>query len=335
MHEPLNPQPVFDTMVGYQKSAALATAIELDVFTHIARGANVAVALAHSIGANERGVRSLCDYLVATAFLVKHGDVYALTPESAAFLDRASPRFIGSIAEFLHGETLLAAFGSLTQAVRAGHTALGEHGTMAPEHPAWIAFARGMAPIVAPQAELLAHIVARRVLTPRSVLDIACGHGLYGIAIAREQAQVALTSQDWQPVLAVARANAELAGVAQRTTQLAGDAFEVELGGPHDLALVVNFVHHFDLATCVRFLAKLRRSLAPGGQVCIVEFLVDENRVTPAPPAAFSLVMLATTRGGDSFTEAEMRTMLEGAGFRGFAREELEGFNASAVFATA
>ena len=131
------------------------------------------------------------------------------------------------------------------------------------------------------------------------------------------------------------RANAELAGVAQRTTQLAGDAFEVDLGGPHDLALVVNFVHHFDLATCVRFLAKLRRSLAPGGQVCIVEFLIDESRVKPVPPATFSLVMLATTRGGDSFTEAEMRTMLEGAGFRGFAREELEGFNASAVFATA
>lgn len=335
MTEQPNPQGIFERIVGFQMSAALATAIELDIFTLIGRGANTCAKLAEASHAHERGVRSLCDYFAATGLLRKHDGVYALTAESAAFLDRASPQCLGSIAEFLHGEMLLAAFGGLTEAVRRGRTSLGERGTMAPEHPAWVSFARGMVPMAAPQAAQLANIVARRGLAPRSVLDIACGHGLYGIAIARAQAQVRLTSQDWKPVLAVAHENAVRAGVAERTTQLAGDAFEVDLGGPHDLALVVNFVHHFTPEDCVRFFTKLRRALAPGGQVCVVEFLVNEDRVTPTPPATFSLVMLATTRGGDAFTEAELRTMLATAGFHGFARVELEGFFASALFATA
>src|SRR4029453_3580709 len=118
----------------------------------------------------------LCDYLVAIEFLTKLGAKYALMPISAAFLDRKSPAYAGSIAQFLPDAPLQAAFGDLTAAVKQGRTALGEQGTMAPEHPAWVEFARGMAPIIAPQAEALAHRIEHRHLAPRRVLDIASGH---------------------------------------------------------------------------------------------------------------------------------------------------------------
>jgi hypothetical protein len=99
---------------------------------------------------------------------------------------------------------------------------------------------------------------------------------------------------------------------------------------------VVNFLHHFDLEECARFLSRLKRSLAPGGQVVVVEFLVGPERVSPAPSAMFSLVMLATTNGGDVVhREAEMRAMLTRGGFAEIEIVELEGFAASAIFARA
>ena len=54
------PETIFDTLVAYQKSAALATAIELDLFSAVGAGATRLPALAKRCEASERGLRSLC-----------------------------------------------------------------------------------------------------------------------------------------------------------------------------------------------------------------------------------------------------------------------------------
>jgi len=120
---------------------------------------------------------------------------------------------------------------------------------------------------------------------------------------------------DWAAVLAVASENAGKFGVADRFNMLAGSAFEVEFGTGYDLALLTNFLHHFDRETCVGLLRKVRASLVPGGRVATLEFVPNDDRVTPPLAAAFSMTMLGTTEHGDAYTFAELEGMARDAGF--------------------
>ena len=88
---------------------------------------------------------------------------------------------------------------------------------------------------------------------------------------------------------------------------------------------MTNFLHHFDIPTCISFLQKVHASVETGGRVAVLEFVPDENRLGPPMPAGFALTMLAETAGGDAYTFAELRGMLEAVGFRDIARHDLHG----------
>ncbi len=312
---PPSPDPFLGAMTAYQRSAALKGALDLDLFTAIGAGASTVKALAERCGASARGTRILCDYLTAAGFLHKDGDRYALTADSAAFLDRGSPTYVGGAADFLYAPEIREAFADVGQAVRRGGTALAEAGTIAPEHPVWVRFARAMAPLMRVPARAVVDLVAVEPARPLRVLDVAAGHGVFGIAFAEEYPRAEVTALDWPAVLAVAGENARAAGVDGRFRPLAGSAFETPLGGPYDLVLLPNFLHHFDPPTCERFLGKVGEALAPGGRVVTVEFVPDEGRVTPPHAAMFGLVMLCSTPAGDAYTFAELDAMFRRAGF--------------------
>src|ERR1700691_6574113 len=95
------PTLFFETMNAYQRTFALKGAIQLDVFTAIGEGSKTAPAIAGRCQTSERGMRILCDYLVIIGFLTKQGANYGLTPESAMFLDRRSPAYLGTAERFL------------------------------------------------------------------------------------------------------------------------------------------------------------------------------------------------------------------------------------------
>ena len=306
---------VFDTMFAYQRSAALRSAIELDVFTAIDGGATAAAALATQCKTSERGMRMLCDYLTTIGLLVKSEATYQLTPESAAFLSQRSPAYLGTTARFLLRPELKKNFEVLTEAIRRGGVAPAGENTVADENPIWVEFARSMAPMMVPAAHAIAELVAGQP-APMKVLDLAAGHGLFGITIAQRNPLAEIVAVDWPAVLAVATENAAAAQVRERYRTLPGDAFKVEFPGGFDVALVTNFLHHFDPPTCTAFLEKVYAALAPGGRVVVLEFVPNADRVSPPVAARFSLSMLAGTPGGDAYTLAELEQQLEGAGFR-------------------
>jgi SAM-dependent methyltransferase len=319
---PPSPAHFFNTISSYQRTAALKAAIELALFTAIAAGDRSVTTLAKQCGAAERGVRILCDYLVVAGFLTKDGAEYGLTGDSATFLDKKSPAYIGAVADFIASPELMELFlANPAEIVRRGGTLRGE-GSVSADNPIWVAFARTMGPMVAQRAADVAAL-ADDGTRPIKVLDIAAGHGLFGIAIAKRNQDAGITALDWQAVLEVARENAEAAGVAARFRTIAGSAFEVEFGGPYDLVLLTNFLHHFDAATCEGLLRKVHAALVPGGRAVALEFVPNDDRVTPPGAAAFSFVMLGSTRAGDAYTFAEYRRMFEAAGFGEFALHDL------------
>jgi 2-polyprenyl-3-methyl-5-hydroxy-6-metoxy-1,4-benzoquinol methylase len=306
-----DPGMIFDTLNAYQRSVALKAAIELDVFTEVARGSRSVEAIAKAVKASSRGIRILCDYLVISGFLAKSGEEYSLTVNSATFLDRSSPAYFGSVAMFLLDPRMVAPFLNLTEAVRNGTTTLPGDGTVSHDNPVWVDFAKQMAPMVFPGAVEVAGLVAGD--GEMRVLDIAAGHGLYGIMIAKQNPKAQITALDWPNVLAVATENAEKFGAADRHRLLPGDAFEAEFGGPYDVVLVTNFFHHFDPPTCEGLMRKIRASLAPRGRCVTVDFVPNDDRVSPPMAAGFAMMMLGTTAAGDAYTFAEYETMFRNA----------------------
>ena len=243
MNQPSQPSPdlFFDTITAYQKTSALEAALELNLFTQLADSPASAADVAAGCGASVRGIRILCDYLTVLGFLSKAADRYSLTPDSAVFLNRKSPAYLGAAAEFLVSDHLTTAFRDLAEAVRKGGTTQSGQGSVAPEHPMWLTFARVMGGMMRPAADGLAELVSIDSNRPSKILDVSASHGRWGIAFAQKYPQAIVVALDWAPVLEIARENAQAAGIAGRFRTVAGSAFEAELGGDYDAVLVQIF----------------------------------------------------------------------------------------------
>lgn len=291
-------------------------AVELDLFTAIGEGNKTVPDIARRIGASEKGTRVLCDFLTIIGFLSKGGSEYELTGDSAFFLDRRSPAYLGTTSEFLGlVEDKINAFKDLASAVRKGGTTLPGEGSMEPDDPMWVTFAHSMAPMIAMPAELMAKMIDAPDGKNWKVLDIAAGHGLFGIAVAKQNPNARIAAVDWTHVLEVAQENAEKAGVADRYSRIPGSAFDVDLGTDYDVVLLTNFLHHFDKPTCETLLRRFHAAMKPGGVVATLEFVPNEDRVSPPTAAAFSLMMLSTTPHGDAYTFSDLDGMFRNAGF--------------------
>jgi hypothetical protein len=317
-HQQPTPERFFNAVNAYEQTEAMKSALELEIFTAIAEGNNTAATIAKQCQAAERGVRTLCDFLTIHGFLTKEGVQYALAPDSALFLDRHSPAYIGGALEFLLTPRLREAHARLSDAVRRGGSALGE-GTLVPENPDWVKFAQAMMPLMYMPAEIMAAEL-RKGGEAHKVLDIAASHGIFGIAVAKQNPAAHIYASDWKNVLEVSMKNAQAMGVGDRYHLLPGSAFETDFGSEYDLVLIPNFLHHFDPPTCTVFMRKVHAALKRGGRAAIAELVPNPDRVTPPTAAAFSLMMLATTPAGDAYTFADLESISNNAGF---ARVEL------------
>lgn len=310
------PERIFNALNAYQQTAALRTAIELDVFSVIGTGANTAAAIAAKTGAAEKGVRVLCDFMTIHGFLNKEQGKYALTQESALFLDRKSPACLASMSGFLGTPRAQSVMNLFTESVRKGGSVWKEGAdNTQPNDEYWVAFAKSMAPLTVPSAEFITGLLRAQEGKPTKVLDIAAGHGMYGISVARKNPKAEVVALDWPSVLRVAKENAEKFGVADRYSVREGSAFEAEMGSGYDYVLLTNIFHHFDMATCEKLMKRVHAALKPGGKAITLEFVPNEDRVSPPTAAAFSLIMLANTDSGDAYTFSEYEKMFGDAGF--------------------
>jgi 2-polyprenyl-3-methyl-5-hydroxy-6-metoxy-1,4-benzoquinol methylase len=319
---PPSPDLFFDTVQAYQRTAALRAAIELELFTAIGDGARTVPAIAAACKASERGTRILCDCLTILGFLTKDGAGYQLTPDSAAFLSKRSPAYMGGTMDFLATPEIVRHFDDLAATIRRGSIAK-EDSTVSDENPVWETFARAMMPMMMMPAQAMADILG--AAGPIKVLDIAAGHGVYGIVIAQRNPQAEVVAVDWAGVLRVATENAAKMGVGARHTALAGDAFTADWGTGYDIALMTNFLHHFDIPTCTTLLKKVAASLKAGGRIAVLEFVPNEDRISPRAPAMFAMQMLGGTPSGDAYTLSELTAMLKAAGFSTVTGHPLHG----------
>ena len=221
------------------------------------------------------------------------------------------------MAGFLASDMHRVSFGALAEAVRKGGSAAPGGDNTKPRDEFWVEFARSMAGLAVPGAEFIAALIGAPEGKPMKVLDIAAGHGMYGITIARRNPAAQIVALDWPAVLSVASENAKKFGVAERHSTRPGSAFEADFGEGYDYILLTNILHHFDPPGCETLMRRVHAALKAGGKAITLEFVPNEDRVSPPMPAGFAMTMLTTTAAGDAYPFSELRSMYDEAGFKG------------------
>jgi SAM-dependent methyltransferase len=307
----VNPEPIFRALLGYRQAAVLRAAIELDCFSAIAEGRSSAAAVARSRGGTERSVRILLDAVAASSpeLLRKKGRAYSLTPVSRRFLVRSGPAFIGRLMPLYGHRRMWDGFYDLPAAVRAGRSVMKQDAHSAGQE-FWEDFARATAQEAAIKAGRMIRLLGKPP-RPCSILDIACGSGMYGATFARKLPGAVLTLFDQPNVLVQTR---KLVDVPARFVK--GDLFRTPFGGPYDLVISSHVLHHFNPADCLRLLRKIAAALKPGGRLVIQEFIPDERRSRNVQALMFAVTMLVWTREGDAYCLSDYRKWLKQAGFR-------------------
>jgi hypothetical protein len=301
-----SPDQIISTLQAYRDAAALHTAIDLDLFTRIAYGTDTASKIASEINVPVRGIRLLCENLAVAGLLEKEDEQLKLTPESAAFLDRKSPRYLGAALDSLYSPALRRGYEQLTDTVRSGASPAPAKG-----RPDWFDSARGVHdPMVAGQVFAEA---AGFVSGPLKLLEI--GAGDLGIALARLNPEAIVVAADSAEALAVMQPKAEAAGLGTRYQNVPGDPLVAALGMEYDAAILAGAVYRFDNAQLTSLLMRVHYALKKGGRVTLLEFLSEDSPEFLQRYAGFRLNVLAATSRGDTPTLAEVRSVLEASGF--------------------
>jgi 2-polyprenyl-3-methyl-5-hydroxy-6-metoxy-1,4-benzoquinol methylase len=309
-----NPDPAYSGGLSYLTTAALTAGVKLNIFTTIGSVSRTADALAEATGASTRGVRILCDYLTVIGLLEKSRTEYRLTAVSKRYLDSTSPMAVGDALDFLAAPEMMALVleDPISYVMGGGSAGLAN---IAPDNAIWVRFAHAMVPYARVTAKRVAAYLEELPKGVCKVLDVAAGHGLYGIEAARVLPNAVVTAVDWPKVLVAAKERAKAAGLSERYHAVEGSAFEVDWGENFDVVLLPNFLHHFGPQECAGLLRKIRASLSPSGRVLIIEFVPNEDRVSPPLQAMFAFWMLATTPNGDAYTLGDMQKIASEAGF--------------------
>ncbi|MHA4946483.1 class I SAM-dependent methyltransferase [Micromonospora sp. SD19] len=313
----LTRRDINEMMQAYKKTSLLRTGVELGVFDALAAGPATAGGLAPKLGIHPRGARILLDALTAIRLTDRTGEHFSLTPAAADHLVSTRPDYLGGMVKVMSSDWEWDALRDLSAAVREGGTVLDVHAET-PEYSYWEDFAAYATKVAQPTAEVMAEALApwAKERAELDILDVACGHGVYGYTLAQHNPQATVTSLDWPNVLAVTEKNAERLGVRDRASFLPGDMFTTDLGGPYDVALLTNVTHHFSEERVHELVKRLGSVVKQGGRLVIVGFTTgDESPALDPAPYLFSVLMLVWTFEGESHSVAAYNRALAAAGF--------------------
>lgn len=303
------PDALHQTIRGFQESRAILTAIELDLFSAVGRGAT-AKEVGATIGGDARATEMLLNALVAIGLLDKRADTFSNSSTAMEYLAAGGPH--DSRMALMHTVHLWETWSRLTDAVRAG--------TAPPKPAAWEAGpARTEAFIAAmhKNASERAALVVRASghANPRRMLDIGGGSGAYAIAFAQAYPDLQVEILDVPSVTAIAERHIAAAHLQDRVRTREGDMNTSALGRDYDVILLSAICHMLSPDANRALLARCCAAMRSGGRLVIQDFLLDEAKTSPKAGALFALNMLVGTAAGSAYSRQEYTSWLTEAGF--------------------
>ncbi len=329
----VTPEGIIRLGLGFWASRTLLSAVELGVFTALGDGTADLPTLQARLGLHPRGARDFLDALVALGMLDRHDGRYANTVETALFLDRAKPSYVGGMLE-MAGRRLYGYWGSLTDALRTGEPQ--NEGRHQPDYFAALyadperlrSFVTAMSGISAGAAQAIA--TKFDWSAHRSFMDLGTAQGMVPVTLARAHPHLTGIGFDLRAVQPIFEDFIRQNGLAGRLRFQAGDFFADALPGA-DVIVMGHILHDWDLAQKQALLAKVFETLPQGGAVIVYDAMIDDGRRENAFGLLMSLNMLIGTPGGFDYTGAECRAWLAEAGFSGIRIEPLVGSDSMAI----
>jgi SAM-dependent methyltransferase len=316
-------------MASFWQTRVLQTGVLMGVFDALADGPRTAAQLARRLKAKTRSLELLLNALAGLDLLVKRGETFADTRESARYLVTSSDECIA--ANVAHGAHMWDTWGKLEQAVRTNRPV--RHERLRKRTPETLrAFILAMHSGGRAKGERIAEALD---LSGRThLVDVGGGPGTYAIMFCRHSPRLHATVVDRKEVIPITREVVARYRLEKRFDFVACDVVEqARIPGRYDVAWVSNLIHSYDERTNVALLRKVVRTLEPGGALYLQDFLLDETRAGPLWPAVFALNMLVHTDGGRTYTEREVKTWFRRLGLRKVRRIRIEMPNGAGIIA--
>ncbi len=322
--EEVTPERIQQLGSGFRSSRALLSAVELGVFTELARGPLDAEALAERVGVDQRAARDFFDALVALELLERSGGRYANTAETDAYLDRAKPGYVGGMAE-MQGVSGYRVWASLTQALRTGlpqTDAKGETRKLFDEPSRARRYLRAMTG----GSMAAATAIARRFPWHdyRTVIDVGTAEGCLPVRVALAHHHVSGGGLDVPEAREIFEEYVESFGLADRLSFFPGD-FMADPLPEADVVVMGNILCDLDPEEKQMLLGKAYLALPDHGALIVYESIIDDERRHNASALLTSLAMVLQREGAFGFTGRQCQAWMADAGFEETYVEHLEG----------
>lgn len=334
MDNDITPENLLKTGMAFWPAKTLFSAVELGVFTELARAPASLDLLGNRIGLHPRGARDFLDALVALGFLKREGGEYSNTLETDLFLDRNKPSYIGGILEMAN-RRLYPIWSNLTEALRTGEPQneikTGEADLFATLYadPAGLKeFLSAMTGVSRAANMVIAQAFPWRDY--HTFVDVGTAQGDLAVQIALAHPHLCGMGFDRIEVGPVFEQYAQTAGVADRVSFVPGDFFSDELPRA-DVVLMGHILHDWDLPTKKMLIQKSFDALPAGGAFIVYESIIDDDRSQNAFGLMMSLNMLIETPGGFDFTGADCMGWMKEAGFSSTRVEPLTGADSMVI----
>lgn len=310
----VTPRRIMEMVWDFSHPLMAEAALHLGVFDAMDEGAKTIEQISQRTNASPRGIAALLDGLVAIGLITRRGEQFKLAPDTAAFLVHGKPAFSGGLLKHMSRQ-LISGWTNLAEVVRTGKP----FRPVNQQDTGGEFFGKFVEDIFAmsfPAALAAAEAVIGKNDAQLSVLDIAAGSGVWGIAMASRRPRVRVTAVDWPAVIPITRRVAERHGVAAQFSYVEGDILQADLGSGHHVATLGHILHSEGEARSRQLLQRVHQSMSPGGTIVIGEFLPDEGRQGPRVPLIFGVNMLINTETGSTYTFKQISSWLKEAGFK-------------------
>ena len=322
MTRAVSPTRIMEVGMGFWPSKVLLSALELELFSRLDGSGMTGAELQRALGLHSRANPDFFDALVALGFLDRDGDGpdarYRNTPETAMFLDRKSPEFIGGFLEMCNAR-LYRFWGDLTEALRTGapqneikHTGASMFGELYSKPERLEQFMAAMSGISA--GNFRAFSEAFDFSRYRTMCDVGGATGLLSIFVATRHPHMKCTSLDLPEATRVAERKIAAAGVADRVSARPIDFFSDPIP-PADVVTMGMILHDWNLEKKRQLIAKAYDAVRPGGAFVVIENLIDDARRENAFGLMMSLNMLVEFGDAFDFTGADFSGWCREAGF--------------------